>query len=202
MRQKRRLPVRRQEWGQLGPAMKALPNDRWREFVYQLVVDSGYGSLTRAAVAAGFGKTSTKENLHRHAWILSRDERMIAAIAEESAKIVRVAGPAAANALLNLVNDPTHREHGRAIALVLERTDPATSVSRSHVEVVHKIVDPDTEALEELRALRHLNTPREKLIELFGENGLHRLERLERADDLKRADTAKLIEHDAEMVDG
>jgi hypothetical protein len=129
---------------------------------------------------------------------MSRDERMIAAIAEESQKIIRVAGPEAANALLSLVRDPTHREHGRAVALVLERTDPVTT--RHDVNVTHKIIDPDTEAIEELRALRTIGAPREKLIELFGQNGLDRIERLEAA---HRADTAKVIEGDfTEVHDG
>ena len=38
------------------------------------------------------------------------------------------------------------------------------------------MIDPDLEALEELRALRQLDTPREKLLTLFGPNGLDRIE--------------------------
>jgi hypothetical protein len=86
--------------------MKALPNDQWREFVYQYVLQpAGYGSLAAAARLAGFGTGSTTPtNMAKIAWRLSRDERMIAAIAEESQKIVRVAGPEAANALLQTSN--------------------------------------------------------------------------------------------------
>jgi phage terminase small subunit len=199
MTAKRKLPARRAEWGQLGPAMKALPNDQWREFVYQYVIQpAGHGALVAAARAAGYGQNSSPANLAKIAWRMSRDERMIAAIAEESQKIIRVAGPEAANALLSLVRDPTHREHGRAVALVLERTDPVTT--RHDVNVTHKIIYPDTEAIEELRALRTIGAPREKLIELFGQNGLDRIERLEAA---HRADTAKVIEGDfTEVHDG
>lgn len=184
---------KKQEWGQLGPAMKALPNEAWRNFVYAYVTQQpGHGALVAAAKAAGFGKRSTPTNLAKIAWKLSRDERMMAAIAEESRKIVRVAGPEAANALLNLVRDPTHREHGRAISLVVERTDAVET--RHRVEVLHKTVDPDQEALEELRALRQLGTPREKLLELFGPNGLDRVEALDAADTARRADNAKVID--------
>jgi len=45
---------------------------------------------------------------------------------------------------------------------------------------------PDQEALEELRALRQLGTPREKLLTLFGHNGLDRIEALEAADTSRR----------------
>jgi len=126
---------------------------------------------------------------------MAHDERAIAAITEESKKILRVAFPEGANALLNLVRDPEHREHGRAIGLLLERVFPAET--RHSVEVVHKTLDPDQEALEELRALRLLGTSREKLIELFGSNGLDRIERLEAADKLRRSNEAKVIDHEA-----
>ena len=100
---------RRDDWGQLGPAMRALPNNNWREFVYQLVMQpNGYGALANAA-RAGFGPNSTPLNIAKIAWRLSRDERMIAAITEESQKIVRVAGPEAANALVALIRDFEHR---------------------------------------------------------------------------------------------
>lgn len=43
-------PARADDWGQLGEAMKALPNDRWRAFVRALVADTkGYGAVTRAS---------------------------------------------------------------------------------------------------------------------------------------------------------
>ncbi|MEO6781841.1 MAG: hypothetical protein ABI407_11470 [Bradyrhizobium sp.] len=183
------------DWGQLGPAMQALPNDRWREFVFALCTQKpGHGSLTRAARTAKFGKGSTPANLAKLAWKLSHDERAIAAIAEESRKLIRVGHPEAAAAVLNLVRNPSHRDHMRAVAAVLDRADPIESQSRHSVEVLHRTVDPDVEALEELRALRHLGTPREKLLTLFGHNGLDRIEALEAVDNARRADTAKIIE--------
>ena len=52
----RRLPARRkQDWGQLGPAMKALPNDQWRAFAEHYVTEKpGHGALAAAARKAGF----------------------------------------------------------------------------------------------------------------------------------------------------
>ena len=185
------------DWGELGPAMKALPNDAWREFVYCYVTQKPRkGALVGAARQAGFCKNSTPATAAKLAWKMAHDERAIAAITEESRKILRVAFPEGANALLNLVRDPDHREHGRAIGLLLERVFPAET--RHNVEVVHKIVDPDSEALEELRALRKLGTSREVLLELFGSNGLDRIERLEAADNARRARDAKVI--DGEVV--
>jgi hypothetical protein len=113
-------------------------------------------------------------------------------------KLLRAGAPEAVKALMAMVRDPAHKDHGRAVGLVLARVDPETT--KHDISVVHRIVDPDQEALEELRAVRALGTPREKLIELFGGNGLAQLEKLEAADIVKRADAAKVIE--GEVING
>jgi hypothetical protein len=191
--QKDAVPAKREDWGQLGPAMRGLPNEQWRAFCYALVTGKGgHGRYARAARAAGFGKGSTPTNLAKMAWKLAHDSRMHAAIAEESQKYLRGSHPEAVSALLSMIRDSKHRDHGRAVLSVLDRVDPV--VSKQNIEVTHRIVDPDQEPLEELRALRQLGTSREKLLELFGGNGLARLERLDAADMATRAATAKLIE--------
>jgi phage terminase small subunit len=184
------------EWG---PAMMALPNDQQRAFVYHYVRSNPRrGALVAAARRAGYVANSTPTQQAKFAWKLSRDPRVLQAITEESRKILFCAFPEAGNALVNLIRDPDHRDHGRAIAMLLDRTFPAET--KHNVEVVHKIVNPDEEALEELRALRHLNTPRDKLLELFGPNGLDRLEMLEAADQARRAAQAKVI--DGQIIEG
>jgi hypothetical protein len=186
-------------WGELGPAMRALPNDRWRAFVMAYVTGKpGLGAITRAAKLAGFGgKGGTSEHLRKQAWALSRDDRMIAAIAEEAKKVIRLGAPEAAAALLNLVRTPDHRDHARGVAMLLDRVDP--TVSMHDVQVLHKVVDADEEALEELRAVRQLGATREKLLSLFGYNGLERLEALE----ARRAAAARVIDGEVtEVADG
>jgi hypothetical protein len=181
------------DWGQLGPAMRALPNDQWRVFCHELVTGKpGHGRYARAARVAGFGKESTTTNVAKIAWRMAHDERMLAAIAEESKKYLRGSHPEAVAALLAMIRNSGHRDHGRAVLSLLDRVDPV--VSKQDISVTHKIVDPDQEALEELRALRQLGVSREKMIETFGGNGLARLERLEAADAARRAMEAKLIE--------
>jgi hypothetical protein len=193
----RRLPAKREDWGQLGPAMRALPNDQWRKFCYSLVTGApGHGRYARAARVAGFGAGSTPTNQAKIAWRMAHDDRMIAAITEESRKYLRGAHPEAVAALLNMIRDEDHRDHGRAVLSLLDRVDPV--ISKQNIEVTHKIIDADEEALEELRALRQLGVSREKMIENFGGNGLARLERLETADMARRAVEAKVI--DGEVI--
>ena len=101
-------------WGELGEAMRDL-SERERVFVTSLVTGKpGYGALTRAYRASGFRcvKPSTQS---KEAHKMSRKPKIIAAIAEEARKIIRGVGYAEATAaILNMVRDPSHREHGRA----------------------------------------------------------------------------------------
>jgi hypothetical protein len=185
---------RKEGFGELGPAMRALPNARWRAFVqFYLLENPGHGAQTNAARRAGFGTARSKPiNMAQTAWRLMSDERMQAAIAEESRKLLRGGAPEAVKALQNLVRNPEHKDHARGIQMVLNRVDP--EITRHDMNIVHRVIDPDQEELEELRACRALGTPREKLIELFGGNGLARLELLEAADTERRAASAKVIE--------
>src|SRR5580704_19778360 len=141
------LARRKEDWGQLGPAMRALPNNRWRAYVeYYLLEKPGHGAQTAAARKAGFGTPRTTPlNMARIASRLARDERMVAAVAEEARKIVRGGAPEAAKALLALVRDPEHRDHAKGIMAILARTDP--EVARHDVNVTHRVIDPDMEAL-------------------------------------------------------
>jgi hypothetical protein len=77
---------------------------------------------------------------------------------------------------------------------LIDRVDPI--VTRHELGITHRIVDPDQEALEELKAARQLGATRETLLQLFGPNGLDRLEALEAAEHLKRSATAKVIKAD------
>ena len=183
-------------WGELGAAMKAL-NERQRAFVRHLVTGKpGYAALTRAYKLAGYGKNSKAATLSKDAHHMSRDERVIAAIAEESKKVMRLGHPEIVAAAFNLVRSPEHRDHGRAVFGLLDRLDP---VQTKHlIDVTHRTIDPDQEALEEMRAARKLGATREKLLELYGANGLDRLEALEAVDNARRADAAKIIEHQPE----
>jgi hypothetical protein len=194
------LPARKQTFGELGSAMRALPNNRWRAYVeFYLLEKPGHGAQVAAARRAGFGTARTTPlNMARIASRLMADERMQAAIAEEARKLLRGGSVEAAKALLALVRNSEHKDHARGIAMVLARTDP--EVQRHDLQVTHKIVDPDQEAIEELRGLRQLGVSREKLLEMFGINGLDRIEALEAAENARRAAAAKVI--DGEVIDG
>lgn len=185
-------PAKREDWGQLSAEMRALPNDEWRRFALELVTGPpGHGRYANAARAAGFGKKSTPTNLAKIAWRMAHDDRVIAAVASESRRLLRGGHPEAVNALMAMIRNPEHRSHHNAVLAIIDRTDPV--VGRQQIDVTHRIIDPDQEALEELQALRQIGATREKLLELFGGNGLARLEKLEASDMARRAAEAKVI---------
>lgn len=183
-----------EDFSSLGPAMREL-NERQRLFVRSLVIQRpGYGALSRAARQAGYCKDAKGDpaNISKHAHDLSRNEKIIAAIAEESKKVIRTAFPEAVSALLNMIRDVNHKDHARAVMALIDRCDPPQT--KHSIDVVHRTIDPDREALEELKALRKLGTAKDKLLELYGPNGLDRLEALEALDDAQRAMAARVIE--------
>jgi hypothetical protein len=184
---------RKQDWGEYGPAMRAL-SARQRSFVEFLLVEPPtHGAQTRAARRAGYGNARTKPiTMAKISSRLVRNEKILAGINEEARKLLRAGGLEATKALLALVHNPEHKDHARGIAMTLARTDP--EIERHDVNVTHTVLDPDQEALEELWALRQLGTARDKLLELFGGNGLARLEKLEAEDNERRAAKAKVVE--------
>ena len=179
-----------------GPEMLALSPMR-RKFVEALLTDPGpsLGILTRSAIAAGYcAKNPNRRNTTKIAHIVSRDPKVILALQAESRKIVRGHGYAVAvRAVMNLVNDPTHRDHARGVSMVLDRVDPAQT--HHLVDVQHHVqLDPDAEALAQYRACVAIGASPEKLEQLFGYSGLARLEQRDREERERAAPAAKLIE--------
>jgi hypothetical protein len=127
--------VRKESYGEMGVAMRALPSDRWRDFVQHYLANPKANGAD-AARKAGFGKpNSTPPVMAQIAYRILCDDRMIAAIAEQTKKIVRAAAPEAADALLGMVRDPDHKDHFRAAAMIYERADPV--VTNQNINVTH-----------------------------------------------------------------
>jgi hypothetical protein len=124
---------------QNGPCMVALPSDRWRLFVEAFVADPlGHGAQVRAARRAGFGKpNSTPLNLTKIASRLMGDPRITAAIGEASRARWRGAAPKAVEAALKVIGDPSHRDHGRIVAALIDRVDPEITRQQVDVSVTH-----------------------------------------------------------------
>jgi phage terminase small subunit len=148
-------PVSPNDLGEIGPKMRRL-NDRQRLFVRHLVVsERRAGRQVDAARKAGYGTPTSKDHtLRQIAYRLMQDQKVVEAVAEESQKFLRAIVPEAVAALRRLINDPKHREHGRAVLAVVDRFDP---IETRHVVDVHKrtqvTVVSTSEALKKINEL-------------------------------------------------
>jgi hypothetical protein len=112
---------------QWGPAMAALPNDRWRRFVVAIYDEEaprkGKGLWPWAAERAGFTfKNAAVAGIN--AQRLLHDPRLKKACAEYSRTVLRSLSPVTIKAVRELLENPKSRHHAKAIDAVLNRTDP------------------------------------------------------------------------------
>jgi hypothetical protein len=169
----------------LGPAMAALPNDRWRAAaVARFMVKTNTAAMSLAGFGADVpgGPTCMKQQ----AYDVFHDERMLRALKELGEKHLVAGIPNAIGVVEEIMSNPEHKDRLRAAQTVLDRAYPLESLHRVTVE--HKI-DYQAQALEELTAFRKLGVAREKLEEIFGRDGLYHLE--QQLD----ASKPKVIEH-------
>lgn len=136
--------------------MLALPSDRHRAFVRALYeVKPGFGAHVKAARLAGFGtETSSPQSMATISSRLSHDDRVLAALHEEDQKRIRASAPRAIRALSSLIEDPSSRDHARAIGMVLDRVHPAET---THIVKVEHQASPSlvatAEVMEKMMAL-------------------------------------------------
>jgi hypothetical protein len=170
---------------ELGPKMQAC-NERERVFAFLL--GSGIAeSAAAAAEEAGYGRP-----YNQSAWQARQKERVTAAIEEVARTQFRNLVPRVIRAAERVIEDPEHKHHVPLIISLLsklgygERTAVDVNVS-GEVQVNHTDA-----AIEDLRRLKSLGVPRERLLEVFGFSGLGRYEAMLAERDAR---APKVIEH-------
>jgi hypothetical protein len=158
-----------------GPAMLALPNDKQRAFVAALFSEEaprkGDGLLIYAAREAQYGTaTSSTKSLSVIANRIVHDDRVQAAIAEHSRLVLRTIPPEAILALKDLIRDPKHRDHARAIAMVLDRTDPLQTIATVKIqderpEAIAQVTEKVLARIEEIARRYNLGAPPATIID-------------------------------------
>jgi phage terminase small subunit len=153
-----------------GPAMLAI-TEKQRCYVLALFeAPKAHGSGVFAAKAAGYGTpTSTRHSLAQMAHQLNSDPKIQAAISEVSKQFLGVLGPHAVRALKRILDDPKHREHGRALGIVMDRVSPVQSTATVKVEHEHSLSTSQMhhimERIEALSAKFMMALPAPKIIE-------------------------------------
>jgi hypothetical protein len=176
---------------ELGPAMQVC-SVRERRFAYLL----GTGiceTASDAARKAGYsdpGPHSGAIAVRGH-YLLHRD-RVAKAIEEVARKEFRGLLLPAIAAMRRLIKNPDHPDHARSVATLLSRLGFGER-NVTEVNVSGEVMVNHTDAaLEDLRRLKALGLPRDKLLEVFGFSGLDRYEAMLAEKDAR---APKTIEH-------
>lgn len=167
--------------------VRRLRDERWRKFAWAYVFNGAEGAA--AARLAGYSDAGEGCKVRAHG-LLQRDE-IQDAIKALTGKYLFSLAPKAVLRLGEILDNPKHSKHAKAIEMVLDRTGHE---ARTGVDVSvsgELTVNHTDEALSDLRRLRDLGVPREKLVEMFGFSGLSRYEKMLIEADAK---AGKLIE--------
>jgi phage terminase small subunit len=108
----------------------------------------------KAAKMAGFGTATTSaKSWSVIASRLAHDDRILEAMREEDERRIRASAPRAIRALAHLIEDPEHKDHGRGIAMVLDRVHPAETTHTVKVEHQGKVIVATAEILGRIAKL-------------------------------------------------
>lgn len=160
------------ESADLPEAVRDLRDARWRRFVWFYVFNGGVGS--DAARNAGYSDVKEAAKVRAHALLQRVDIQ--AGIASLTRAYLFSLAPKAVLRLNDLLDDPKHSKHAKAIEMTLSRTGHGEK-TEVEVNVNHRIDHTDA-AVQDLQRLRDLGVPRETLVETFGHSGLARYERM------------------------
>jgi phage terminase small subunit len=153
-----------------GPAMSLLTDKQKRYVLALFNAPKSHGSLTFAARAAGYGTpTTTKQGFYSMGHAINSDPKVQDAIREVSAQYITLMGPHAVRALKKILDNPGHRDHGRALGIVMDRVSPQGTTHTVKVEGEVKLSARETEhvlaRIEELARKFSVALPAPKIIE-------------------------------------
>jgi phage terminase small subunit len=166
----------------LGPAMRELTAMQ-RRFCYELHSGvPGYGSLIRAAKAAGYSGSDLVISVIANQ--LLHHDKVQAGLKELGHKRINAAAFQVIKNVEAIAADLQHPHCLKAAEMLLNRGGFGVETTH-HVTVEHR-VDYTKQALEELATFRRLGVAREQLEQIYGRDGLFHLE--------QQLDPGKLID--------
>jgi hypothetical protein len=168
----------------MGPCLQACSE---RERIFAFAVGSGIAdNNSQAARLAGYAEPASQS-----AFQVAHKERVVAAIEEVARSTFRALVPRVIRAAQKVIDDPKHKHH---VPLILSLLSKMGYAERTAVDVNVSgavTVNHTDRAVEDLRQLKELGVPREKLVELFGFSGLPRYEAML----AERDGRVRVIEH-------
>ena len=167
----------------LPEAMQALRTERERVFVWTYMFNGGNG--TRAAKAAGYSDAAEGCKVRAHG--LLQRQNILDALRELCGKYLFSLAPIALVKLREHLHSDNEKISQKAVDMTLNRTGLSERTALD-VNVSGQVTFNHTEAaVADLRRLKELGVPREKLLESFGFSGLSRYEKLLEASEKAKA---------------
>ena len=160
--------------GDLPEAFQVLRDQRRQAFVWAYVFNGAQGKA--AAIAAGYSDVADGAKV-RACELLQRED-VGEAIKALTGRYLFSLAPKAVLRLNELLDNPRHPKHVRAIELTLDRTG---HVAKTAVDVTvggTVTVNHTDAALADLERLQAMGVPRAELERIFGFSGLERYERM------------------------
>lgn len=124
----------------LGPCMLAL-TERQREYVRMMVV---YGDSLDAARAAGY-EGEHPQSVRNTAWKFAHDPKIKAALREYAEAHLSAVVPLAAQAMENILTNPAHKDHFKAVERVLNQAGMVVATK-------HEVEVTDNRTTDELKS--------------------------------------------------
>jgi hypothetical protein len=181
---------------ELGPKMLACSEGERRFVIAYVFADDG--NATEAARLAGYVDNENGA-IRRRGHLLSHRPRVREAIEEMARVKFRALLVPTINATAALIKNDKHPDHAGTVKSMLSRLGLA---ERTGVDVNlsgEVTVNHTDQAIDDLRKLKALGLPREKLLGIFGFSGLERYEKLlTLADQRVPRETGPVIEHEAQ----
>lgn len=143
-----------------GPAMEVL-TPRQQAFVI-ILLDAGRLNYTDAYLRAGY-EVKDRHSAQVNGSRLAHDDRIIAAIKEESSKRLNAGSGVAINSIVVAAADPTHKDHIKACEMILNRTG-FHALTEHKATVTHRS-EPDEKRMKRISdAAKKLGLDPEKLL--------------------------------------
>jgi|SRR6516165_4912394 hypothetical protein len=180
---------------EIGPAMRSLPNERWRRACTALFITGG--DRTAALRLAGYNGDHRGGGIAVQAHKMFRDKRMIAAIRECASEIINGSEPELIAVTFEILRDTAQDPKARlsAARLLWDRARPITTQHK--IEVEHHLSSDQLDE-QHYRALQRIGAPESAFLARFGHNGLSRVQALVAAEDRKQ----KQIADQSDTIDG
>lgn len=166
------------DWSAFGPKMQAL-RDRERRFVWAYLINSMTPigpNGAQSARDAGYSDQSDGAKVRAHHLLHRHDVQE--AIQEVAMRELRGLALPAIAAVSQIISKPDHPDRQKVALSVLSRLGMGEQSAVSLNVTGEVQVNHTDAALDDLKRLKDLGVPHERLVETFGHSGLARYERM------------------------